>query len=241
MSKESPAKIAFAGVFLVGALVFAASSIFDIDVGAKLSSLWSDSPEQMSFGNGMDGENEIPLPKRNRQERSTAQSSESQDEPLNLDAGGHLEELGEELMEDRLWEEGILGSRPEGVRSGKAVLEALSEIENWSPMEGGYNPTKLFIYLRHPKLWVRLSAFAFAIKAKALDEKQETKMARLITLKSRENPFQVKRFLLRYERKDPELYGQLLERLIAKDLSDDKSGTPLLEEESEDAESENAS
>jgi hypothetical protein len=131
---------------------------------------------------------------------------------LNLEATGGLEMLGDELLEDSLWEEGILRSKPDGVRSGQAVLDALNEIDGWSPIETGYNPSRLKIFLRYPKLWVRLSALAFAMKAKAVSEQEEGKLARIITLKFRDNPTQITRFLKRYERKDPELFQKLSKR-----------------------------
>lgn len=132
---------------------------------------------------------------------------------LNLESAGGLELLGDELLEDSLWEEGILRSKPDGVRSGRAVLEALGEIDSWSPIETGYNSARLKIYLRYPKLWVRLSALAFAIKAKAVSEQEEIRLARILTLKFRDNPTQITRFLKRYERKDPDLFQKLNKRL----------------------------
>ncbi len=163
----------------------------------------------------------VPKPKK---DKLTAKKPAEDDLGLlNLEEPGGLELLGDELVEDSLWEEGILRSRPEGIRSGQAVLDALQEIDSWSPIETGYNPARLKLFLRYPKLWVRVSAFAFAVKAKALDAQDQSRLARIITLKYRDNPTQIVRFLKRYERKDPELFEKLSKALV-------KSGSPAPEE-----------
>ncbi|NBW82110.1 hypothetical protein EBR21_10205 [bacterium] len=149
---------------------------------------------------------------------------------LNIESSVELESLSDEMVEDSLWEEGINRSRPEGVRSGQAVLEALNEIEGWSPIDNGYNPARLRMYLRYPKLWVRLSAYAFALKARVFNPGEESRLARLITLKNRDNPAQISRFLLRYERKDPALFEQLQKRLVQTN-SPEPEKPPQLEDE----------
>jgi hypothetical protein len=238
MAKESPLKLAIASLVAVASLVYLASTWFDVDVFQKLqvslSSLWND-PQNSNFGSGSDFQTEISPKSSKKASDSGKNDKQGLDEPLNLNAGGNLEELGEDLMEDRLWEEGIARSRSEGVRSGNAVLEALAEIDSWSPVEAGYNPLKLSIYLRYPKIWVRLSAFAFALKARALTDKQEQKISRLITLKSRDNPAQVRRFLMRYERRDPELFELLMDRLVEPDTPLEEPSVPEIEKNSNDA------
>jgi hypothetical protein len=163
----------------------------------------------------------VQKPKTNK--LSAKKPAEDDSGLLNLEDAGGLELLGDELVEDSLWEEGILRSRPEGIRSGQSVLDALQEIDGWSPIETGYNPVRLKLFLRYPKLWVRVSAFAFAVKAKALNAQDESRLARIITLKYRDNPTQIVRFLKRYERKDPELFEKLSKVLV-------KSGSPAPEE-----------
>jgi hypothetical protein len=155
---------------------------------------------------------------------------------LDLETPVGLELLGDELVEDSLWEEGVLRSRAEGVRSGQAVLDALAEIEGWTPIENGYNQARLAMYLRYPKLWVRLSAYAFALRAKVLSSDNEARLARLIALKHRDNPAQIHRFLTRYERKDPALFEELKKKFVQPEASAPEEPITLEpEEDSADA------
>lgn len=238
MAKESPLKLAIASLVALASLGYLATAWFDVDVlknfQVSQSSLWND-PQDSSFGSGSDFQTEVSPKDKTKASNSVKDDKQGLDEPLNLNAGGNLEELGEDLMEDRLWEERIASSRSDGVRSGNAVLEALAEIDSWSPVEAGYSPHKLSIYLRYPKIWVRVSAFAFALKASALTDKQEQKMSRLIILKSRGNPTQVQRFLMRYERRDPELFKLLMDRLVEPYAPVEKSAVPEIEKNSNDA------
>ena len=226
MAKESPLKLAMASLVAVASLGYLATAWFDVDVfkklGVSLSSLWND-PQDSDSGKSSNFRPEVP-PQGEKKALDTGMNEKQ-----------NPDKIGEDLMEDRLWEEGIARSRVEGVRSGKAVLEALAEIDTWSPVENGYNTEKLSIYLRYPKIWVRLSAFAFALKAHALTEKQEQKISRLIALKSRENPGQVRRFLKRYERRDPELFELLMDSLVEPDFPLEEPAAPEIEEDSNDA------
>ena len=214
MSKENPVKLAFAGLLALGSLGYVAVTFFEIDTeqwtSFSMSSLW-DSISSQNDEKLMSFETEITIPEKPQSVKIDTPPPEPE---LNLNTGGTLQELEDTLLEDRLWEEGIARSREPGVRSGAAVLEALAEIAAWSPIEEGYNSEKLNMYLRNPKLWVRLSAFAFALKAGALSDKQIVTMTRLIELKTLSNPAQVRRFLTRYQRTDPELYGMLMDRLV---------------------------
>lgn len=236
MSKENPVKLALASLLAVASLGYVVITFFDIDTeqwtDVSLSSLW----ESLSPGNDesvMSFETEIRTPEAPLSVKIDTPPAEPE---LNLNTGGTLLELEDMLLEDRLWEEGIARSREPGVRSGQAVLDALAEISSWSPLEEGYNQEKLNMYLRNPKIWVRLSAFAFALKAGALSEKQIVTMTRLIELKTLSNPTQVRRFLTRYERTDPELYGILMDRLIYRKAPSSKDSPALQEEEySQDA------
>jgi hypothetical protein len=73
-------------------------------------------------------------------------------------------------------------------------------------------------------------------KAKVLSPGEESRLARLITLKNRDNPAQISRFLLRYERKDPNLYEQLQKRLVQPNEQNLEEPPELeIEEDSADA------
>ena len=233
LAKENKLKPVLAIFAAVASVTFLALTVLDPatlqQLEVSMHSLWQNSDPMSSPDDSSLGLQKKP--KSASSKLKQAALLDSAVEPLNLDVEGGLEQLGDELMEDRLWEEGILRSRTDGVRSGQAVLDALAEIEAWSPIESGYNQMRLKMFLRYPKLWVRLAAYAFALKAKAISEKQEVKLARLITLKSRDNPLQVKRFLTRYERKDPDLYRALVGRLL-------QPTSTLLEDSSEDDEEE---
>jgi hypothetical protein len=208
----------------------------------SLSSLWkepvslSTAPDPQDMG-GRPVQPEKSAKKGRHHDASTEEHDSDSDDVL---LSVNFEELNEDLMEDRLWEDGILRSQPKGVRSGVAVLDALKEIDDWTPVKGGYSEAKLAVFLRHPKLWVRLGAFAFALKAQVLNEKQEAKIARLITLKSRENPFQLRRFLTRYEDADPSLFQRLMERLVNVNLPREEiEPFQELQQESDEFEEEN--
>lgn len=236
MSKENPVKLALAALLAVGSLGYVVVTFFEIDTeqltGVSMSSLW-DSFSSENDETLLSFETEIPLPESSQSVKIDTPPPEPE---LNLNTGGTLQELEDTLLEDKLWEEGIARSREPGVRSGAAVLEALAEIASWSPVEEGYSPEKLSMYLRNPKIWVRLSAFAFALKAGALSDKQIVTMARLIELKTLANPAQVRRFLTRYERTDPELYGVLMDRLVyRKAPTSNDPPAPQEEEYSQDA------
>ncbi|MBM3382543.1 MAG: hypothetical protein FJY29_08910 [Betaproteobacteria bacterium] len=238
MAKENPVKLALASLVALGALGFLGSTMYGIDPLAELktslSSFWSDDLPNADSGGGQFA-SEI-LDKNETQSQKIGKNAAMPPmETLDLSGGDNLDLLSEELMEDRLWEEGISRSGREGVRSGAAVLDALAEIEGWTPVESGYNATKLSVYMRHPKLWVRMGAFAFALKAGSLDEKQTKKAARLIALKSRENPSQVSRFLKRYERKDPELFKLLLNHLVNTKTPAEETLPLQIDEDAEDA------
>lgn len=238
MAKENPLKLALASLGAIAALGYLAGTMFGIDplekLTTSLNSFWNeDAPAEDPVGNQFLPE--ILNKNQTKGQKLGKNGAVLADETLDLSGGDNLDLLGEELMEDRLWEEGITRSGKEGVRSGAAVLDALAEIEGWTPVENGYNPTKLGVYMRHPKLWVRMSAFAFALKAGTLDERQSKKAARLIALKSRENPSQVSRFLKRYERKDPELFELLLNHLVETKAPTDETLPLEVDEDGEDA------
>jgi hypothetical protein len=231
MKKNERAKMVVSIVAVVVSFAFLAQTLFP-DEGdqllLKLQSMWDTAlhPENS------DTQTFSTTKKRDRSKDNVGASGET----LNLESSVGLESLSDEMVEDSLWEEGINRARPEGVRSGQAVLEALNEIEGWSPIENGYNANRLRMYLRYPKLWVRLSAFAFALKAKVLSPGEESRLARLITLKNRDNPAQISRFLLRYERKDPNLYEQLQKRLVQPNEQNLEEPPELeIEEDSADA------
>lgn len=231
MAKESPLKIALASFFVAGALGFSATVFFPDEVDKltlQLKSLWEptgDAVYEPPIADSASGDKKVGLAKRD-----VAQPG------LDLEAPVGLDLLGDELVEDSLWEEGVLRSRSEDVRSGQAVLDALAEIDGWSPAENGYNPTRLAMYLRYPKLWVRLSAYAFALRAKVLSSENEARLARLIALKHRDNPTQIHRFLMRYERKDPDLFQQLKKKFGQPELSAPEEPITLdPEEDSADA------
>lgn len=237
MTRENPVKLALATLLAVGSVGYMAVTIFDIDLGDSsnfsLSSLW----DSVSSQGGEDLTHfatEIEAP---RVEAPVLEMEPQEPEPaLNLNTGGTLQELEDTLLEDRLWEESIARSREPGVRSGQQVLDALAEISSWSPIDEGYNQERLNLYLRNPKIWVRLSAFAFALKAGALSDKQIVTMTRLIDLKTHSNPSQVRRFLTRYQRSDPELYQDLMDRLILRRGALPDEPPPSQEEEySQDA------
>jgi hypothetical protein len=238
MAKENPLKLAAASIGVLGSLAFLVASFYGVDsfekLNTTLNSFWSDSVPNADVP-GSQFASEILNKNETKPEKSVKNGSLLAEETLDLSGEDNLDLLGEELMEDRLWEEGIARSGKEGVRSGAAVLDALAEIEGWTPVESGYNQTKLAVYLRHPKLWVRVSAFAFALKAGTLDEKQTKKAARLIALKSRENPSQVQRFLKRYERRDPELFELLMNHLVHAKTPTEESLPLQVDEDSEDA------
>ena len=216
MNISDRAKIILSVVFLTGSIVWFAVDSYPDEVDAFIVSLKSavlpsENSDQPIDPLQIDSKSSVKTDSVRKAKNLKGDAGDGA--VLNLEAPGGLEMLGDELLEDSLWEEGILRSRPEGVRSGRAVLDALSEIDSWSPIETGYNAARLKIFLRYPKLWVRLSALAFAMKAKAISEQEEIRLARIVTLKYRENPSQIGRFLKRYERKDPELFQRISKRL----------------------------
>ncbi|MFZ9519501.1 MAG: hypothetical protein ACO3A4_03395 [Silvanigrellaceae bacterium] len=231
MKKNEGIKLAVAIVAAVASLALLAQSFFPEggdSVLLEFRSMWD------SVMNPESSESQADLPRKKKDKNKDGQtdnvSGSNSDSPVELEA------LTDEMVEDSLWEEGINRARPDGVRSGQAVLDALNEIEGWSPIENGYNPNRLKMYLRYPKLWVRLSAYAFALKAKVLTPAEETRLARLITLKQRDNPAQISRFLLRYERKDPTLFEQLQKRLVQTGLPASEDPPSLeIEEDGNDA------
>lgn len=232
------AKNALVGVIFVLSILYALSTLFEWNLEEKvelaMSSLWGDPLTTTSENLTESAEIESKV-KKSSSPKVSVSAEAAREDLIDLNKSEGQDELSEELMEDGLWEEGILSMRQEGVRSGKAVLEALAEIDNWSPVEGGYDLGKLQMYLRYPKLWVRLSAFAFALKAKVLDDMQETKMAQLITHKTRENPFQVRRFLQRYVDKDPELFQILTARLLEGKSASEEPPPPEVKEDPDNA------
>lgn len=184
----------------------------------SLSSLWKDPEDPFVAGGAQDMNSDSEQPEKGAIKKKVADDEDEIGDDEDLLMSVNFEELNEDLMEDKLWEDGILRSQPKGVRSGLAVLDALKEMDDWTPVKGGFSEAKLAVYLRHPKLWVRLAAFGFALKSEALNEEQESKMARLITLKGRDNPSQVRRFLTRYEESDPELFQRMMQRLVDSSL-----------------------
>jgi hypothetical protein len=231
MAKESPLKTALASFLIVGSIGFCATVFFPDEVDnltLKLNSLWEP--------NG-DAVYEPPIAENSSGDKRGGSAKRDVAEPgLDLETPVGLELLGDELVEDSLWEEGVLRSRAEGVRSGQAVLDALAEIEGWTPIENGYNQARLAMYLRYPKLWVRLSAYAFALRAKVLSSDNEARLARLIALKHRDNPAQIHRFLTRYERKDPALFEELKKKFVQPEASAPEEPITLEpEEDSADA------
>lgn len=231
MANQKQTKLVVASIVAVASVGSLVAIMFPDEfdqLTVQLNSLWHPPIEEFT-------ETTEPI-KENKKKLSNIKNKSPELTPLNLEGSVGLDLLGEELVEDSLWEEGILRSRPEGVRSGQAVLDALNEIEGWSPIENGYNSSRLKMYLRYPKLWVRLSAYAFALKAKVLSPSDETRLARLITLKHRDNPHQVERFLTRYERKDPTLFEQLKKRLVQTSApAVEEPATLEVEEDSADA------
>lgn len=222
-----------AAVLSVGYLLHVLFPDLSSDVTVQLKSLWSPTDEA-SMSSPTPSESAGTSP--NGKSKKEGLGSDAGSPVLDLSAPSGLSMLSEDLLEDSLWEENVVRSRPEGMRSGQAVLDAIAEIEAWSPIENGYSPERLTVYLRYPKLWVRLTAYAFALKAKVLSESEEVKLARLITLKNRDNPHQVRRFLTRYERKDPALFQQLMKRLVPADSSPTEEPPTLeIEEDSSDA------
>lgn len=193
----------------------------------KLKSLWghSDDVPLHSYSEG------------GNQNKVTASSLPKAKGVAEKNAHASLEKfLGPDLESDLLLDSSPLSLKKDGARGGQAVLDALTEIENWTPSEGGYDAHRLKLFLRYPKLWVRVSAYAFALKAKIVKPDEAEKLAQFIRAEYRQNVSQLSRFLTRYERKDHELFEQLKRRLVLPESSVPKDvPTPEVEEDNADA------
>jgi hypothetical protein len=235
--RQEPVKIIASIVLLIASLGVMINSFWPQEsqqLVVKLKSLWplSDDNHSQSPENPQDVSS-VPETTVNNM---TGDGSISKDAPTVQSDENQSSLLAEELFLESISAEEILLSQPAGVRSGQGVLDALGEIESWSSVEGGFNPERLRLYLRYPKLWVQISAFAFALKSKSLNSTEEAKTVQLIRDKSKINPSQVSRFLLRYQSKDPALFEELKHRLFDSGLPiPDNSTSSEIDEDSDDA------
>lgn len=90
----------------------------------------------------------------------------------------------------------------------RPVWEAMEEIETWYAAPEGVEQSRLYSYLHHRKLWVRLTALQFALGEGIIEDALLSEARRQIIQGERHS--QVRRFLQRVAAVDPELHFEML-------------------------------
>ena len=94
-----------------------------------------------------------------------------------------------------------------GPNAQDRVMDAIEQIESWTPEQGAFPVNVLGQYLFHRKVWVRLTALEFAIDGKILPATTIQNIANDIIQKN--NRGQIKRYLERPRHLNHEVYIEM--------------------------------
>ncbi len=94
-----------------------------------------------------------------------------------------------------------------GPNAQDKVMDAIEQIESWTPEKGAFPMNVLGQYLFHRKVWVRLTALEFAIDGKILPATTIQNIA--IDIGQKNNRGQIKRYLERPRHLNHEVYLEM--------------------------------